>query len=201
VGTTANNRYSIGSRFFVQRTLPHVLGLFRDIIPLAHAAAKTGGTGYEHIYHIFVPKGIDVCADDPRNMLCYSPDRPSSFLLCAFHFRVNFSDIGHVLVTVEPFQDVPECAAQVPSPNGQLADSTNSPLSHELFETITDPDVGASWIAAKSLDLHGFEIGDICQPILNAANDFLVPTFLINGKKYEVQLEYSNKYHGCTNAP
>jgi hypothetical protein len=73
-------------------------------------------------------------------------------------------------------------------------------LSHELFETITDPD-GASWLAIKSLDEHGFEIGDVCQPFVNASRDFLVPTFPINGKKYEVQMEYSNKYHGCTNIP
>jgi hypothetical protein len=27
---------------------------------------------------------------------------------------------------------------------------------------------------------------------------FLDPVFPVNGKNYKIQLEYSNKFHGCT---
>jgi hypothetical protein len=199
VGAIANNRYTVGKSFTVTGTFPHVLGLNRDIAPILHAVAKQAGPGYAHIYHFFIPKGIDICSD-PNNTQCYSPDKPSTWTFCGFHGNGTFPDIGHVVFTVEPYQNVPECGVQLPSPNGQLADSTNSLLSHEVFETITDPD-DQSWFAVKSLNEHGFEIGDVCQPYVNKSLFFLVPTFLINGKKYEVQLEYSNKYHGCTNIP
>jgi hypothetical protein len=43
---------------------------------------------------------------------------------------------------------------QQPSPNGALIDSTADVLSHELFETITDPNLSA-WYNRKSLPLFG----------------------------------------------
>lgn len=67
--------------------------------------------------------------------------------------------------------------------------------------TITDPDPPTGWVANSSLDEQGFEIGDECQPIGNQNFQSLTPTFLLNGKKYELQLEYSNEFHGCANVP
>jgi hypothetical protein len=67
-----------------------------------------------------------------------------TFAFCAYHSSVQFKDIGHVLYGVEPFQDVPGCSVRPGTPNGQLVDSTNNSLSHELFETISDPD-GTAW--------------------------------------------------------
>ena len=92
-----------------------------------------------------------------RGQANYSPDNPATFAFCAFHASVNFSDVGHVLFTVEPFQNVPGCAVGKPSPNGVLVDSTASVLSHQLIETITDPDGDAWWIT-NDLDL--FFAGD-----------------------------------------
>jgi hypothetical protein len=198
IGSVANLRYTVGAHanvsygFYGNTLYPH------DLFAILHAVATTTGTGYSHIYHLFLPKGVDTCFDQSNS--CYSPDNPSNFSFCAYHGSVTFSDIGHVVYTVEPFQNVPGCAVATPSPNGQTADSTNSVLSHELFELITDPDLNA-WFNRTSLDLAGFEIGDECQPLVNSSMDFLVPTFLINGKKYEVQTEYSNHYHACAVVP
>ena len=68
------------------------------------------------------------------------PDNLKSFAFCAYHGGATFRDIGHVLYSVEPFQGVEGCSSRPGAPNGQLADSTNNVLSHETFETITDPD-------------------------------------------------------------
>jgi hypothetical protein len=38
--------------------------------------------------------------------VCYSPDNLSSFFFCTYHGSAGFTDIGHVLYSVEPFQDV-----------------------------------------------------------------------------------------------
>ena len=62
-----------------------------DILGIVHAAAKIAGTGYTHIYHVFIPKGVDTCMDEGP---CYSPDNGNSFVFCAYHFTVKFADLA-----------------------------------------------------------------------------------------------------------
>jgi len=168
-----------------------------DLFAVVHDSAVKLGTpsGYGHEYHVFLPPGIDTCFDETS--ICYSPDNPSAFYFCAYHGSLDFSDIGHVLFSVEPSQDVPGCQAAPPNPNSELIDSTNSVLSHELIETITDPDIDA-WIANNSLIAAGAEIGDLCEPVGNSSGQFLDSTLVLHGHKYELQLEYSNLYHACS---
>jgi hypothetical protein len=200
VGTAANNRYPTSTT--ATATVPlfgsNVVGQ-DDILAIVHTAAKTLGTGYGHVYHVFLPSGVDTCFD--LSSVCYSPDNGASFFFCAYHGSVTFGDIGHVLLSVEPYQNVPGCQAAPPNPNSMLIDSTNSVLSHELIETITDPDPGSGWVSHKSLIDSGAEIGDLCEPLGNASAQFLDPTLTLNGRKYELQLEYGNNYHACTPAP
>jgi hypothetical protein len=167
------------------------------LIAIAHDAAVALGVtsgGYNHEFHIFLPAGIDTCF--PGDSVCYSPDNPATFFFCAYHGSVVFSDIGHVMLSVQPYQNVPGCQAAPPNPNGMLADSTNSVLSHETIETITDPD-GDAWIAGNSLIVAGAEIGDLCEPTGNDNGQFLFSYLNLNGNPYELQLEYSNRYHAC----
>jgi hypothetical protein len=192
VGSTANDRYKEGTASSI--TFPVFTALTdNDILQIAHSAAKAHGTGYGHIYHLFLPQGVDVCFTGTT--VCYSPDNPATFVFCAYHGSVDFTDIGHVLFSVEPFQDVPGCSLTQPSPNGSLIDSTSSTLAHELIETITDPD-GTAWIALNSLGVFGEEIGDLCvDPFGNEA------TTVLGGKAYEIQQMYSNNFHACANVP
>lgn len=207
VGSTRANRYSVApmalnpvSSYCTSPTFCSA----SDILNIVHAAASLTSSGYGNIINVFLPEGTDTCAD-AANTECYSPDDPSTFVFCAYHGSYNFPDIGETLFTVEPYQDVAGCAVAPPTPNGQEADSTDSTLSHELFETITDPDPGSGWVAASSLDEDGYEIGDECQPIGNSSGEFLAPTFPIGrgarAPYYEVQLEYSNRHHDCSSVP
>jgi hypothetical protein len=192
VGSTANDRYKEGNSSSI--TYPVFTALTdNDILQIAHAAAKVHGSGYGHIYHLFFPSGVDICFTGTA--VCYSPDNPATFVFCAYHGSVDFKDLGHVLFTVEPFQDVPGCSINQPSPNGSLIDSTSSTLGHELIETITDPD-GTAWIALNSLGVFGEEIGDLC------VNPFGTEAVsVLDGKPYEIQQMYSNKFHACANVP
>jgi hypothetical protein len=197
VTTSANFRYPVGRSVSINETLQtNVLGL-NDIFSIVHAAAVklSVPSGYNNIVHLFLPRGIDTCFD--LTSICYSPDYPPSFVFCAYHGSVVFNDIGHIMFTVEPYQNVPGCQVATPTPNGALVDSTASVLSHETFETITDPD-GNAWWSDVSLIEQGAEIGDVCEPVGNAAGQFLDPVFIVGGKNYKIQLEYSNKFHGCT---
>ena len=193
-GSTATGRYTLGTAVTVTQSIfAGTSGVptlsENDILTIVHSAAKTNGAGYGHIYHVFIPNGVDTCMDEGP---CYSPDNFGTFAFCAYHFRVHFSDIGNVYYTVEPFQNVLGC--QVPAsptpPNGQLADSTNNILSHELFETITDPDIFTGFRATNTT--FG-EIGDVCQGV--------IAVFGLNAHNYEIQLEYSDTYHACASTP
>lgn len=205
VGATANGRYTVGTNVSASSPLfTNTLGQ-NDILAIVHAAAtKLGMTGYGHIYHLFLPNGVDTCFD--LTSVCYSPDNPPSFAFCGYHGSVTFSDIGHVLLSVEPFQNVDGCSVSTPSPNGALVDSTANVLSHETFETITDPDPPATftdllagnfgWLALNSLTEFGSEIGDVCENPF-----FQYNPVTLNGKSYEIQPEYSNKFHTCAFVP
>jgi hypothetical protein len=191
VGATASNRYTVGTATSINATLPAKLTP-TNILQLVHTAAKAHGSGYDHVYHIFLRSGVDVCTS---TNVCYSPNNSATFVFCAYHGSADFKDLGHVLYSVEPFQNVAGCAVSQPSPNGALIDSTASTLSHELIETITDPD-GDAWIAQSSLIEYGAEIGDICENPFGKNG-----AFLISGKSYAIQSEYSNKYHACSTTP
>jgi hypothetical protein len=195
--TKTSGTYGVGVHVFEHFTMFTNVIDQSDLLALVHDAAVALGTpgGYGHEFHVFLPKGVDTCFD--LSSVCYSPDNLSTFVFCAYHGSVVFSDIGHVMLSVEPYQNVPGCQAAPPNPNGMLADSTNSVLAHELIETITDPDINA-WIADESLIARGAEIGDLCEPIGNSKFQFLDPTLILNGHKYELQLMYSNFYHACS---
>jgi hypothetical protein len=194
VGTSANDRYPVGPGALVSGSFKHKMNN-ADIYAIVHAGASLFGPGYHNVYHVFLPPGQDVCYTGTSPLECYSPDDPNHFYFCAYHGFVDFSDIGHVLFTVEPYQNVGGCQVVEPSPNGVLIDSTDDVLSHETFETITDPDIDA-WLNNLSLDLYGAEIGDECQDF-----DFGYGLVSLNGKNYEIQPEYSNSQHGCAYSP
>lgn len=195
VASTTNGRYTAGTAASVTYPVFTVLS-DNDILQIVHSAAKLIGTGngYNHIFHVFLPSGVDVCFVGTSS--CYSPDNIATFAFCAYHGSVTFNDIHHVLFTVEPYQAVSGCEVAQPSPNGALIDSTSNVLSHETFETITDPDPSSGWVAQSSIPVNLAEIGDLCETLT-----FKYGTFAIGTKTYEVQPEYSNKYHGCANVP
>ena len=206
VGLFASNRYTVGSHTKIGYVPTPVTAPLtdHDMRAIVHfVASATGQTGYGHVYHVFLPPGQDECftpLNPAGNAACYSPDNPNNFFFCGYHSHVNFKDIGHVLYTVQPFQNVDGCNVKPGTPNGQLVDSTNNTLSHELFETITDPD-GSAWFNFTSVALGGAEIGDECSffVFVPPTSFFFDPsTFRIGGHKFAVQPEYSNADHACS---
>ena len=195
--TGTSGTYGVGKHVFASLNLFTNVVSESELFGMVHDAAVALGTpsGYNDEFHVFLPPGIDTCFD--LSNVCYSPDNPPSFVFCAYHGSLQFSDIGHVLFSVEPYQNVPGCQSATPDPNGIKLDSQDSILSHELIETITDPDINA-WIADSSLIAAGAEIGDLCEPVGNGMGQFLDSIVVLNGHKYKIQLEYSNAFHACS---
>jgi hypothetical protein len=212
VHSTEEGRYRVGPSVLMSYTIPSVpLTVTGDIAAIVHAAAAKLGAGLGHIYHVFLPKGVDECIVPG---FCFSPDNSATWVYCAHHASVTFQDIGEVLYTVEPYPDVFQVingttfyACDVgqgtvntnPTPNGVLIDSVSSFVSHETFETITDPHlipltpVGVTgWFSFNS----GDEIGDICENPY-----FLYVPFEVSERLYYIQPEYSNAYHACVTVP
>ncbi|HET8826630.1 MAG TPA: hypothetical protein VFM77_15930 [Terriglobales bacterium] len=204
-GTSADDRYTVFGTDVIISYKPTAKPLIdAQILGVVHAVAAALGTpdGYSNQFHVFLPPGQDECFTDGFKT-CYSPDKPNSFAFCAYHSSADFTDaVGHVLYSVEPFQDVPGCNVRPGTPNGQLADSTNNSLSHELIETITDPD-GTAWWNSLAVVLFGEEIGDECSFILftDSTVYFDPSNVTLNGKNYAIQPEYDNGQHACTTAP
>jgi len=199
IGLSASERYTLGSAAKLSYVPPGVPFTDADMLAVVHAVAvATGKSGYGHIFHVFLPPGQDECFTSAFTV-CYSPDNPKTFAFCAYHGSVDFTDIGHVLYSVEPFQNVPGCQVRPGTPNGQLRDSTNSVLSHELFETLTDPD-GTAWWNSTDNGIFGEEIGDECSFVtFTSTNAYFDPfVFQIEDKSYATQPEYSNALHACS---
>ena len=212
---TGNGRYTV-SEHSVQVNYPDPLDAKHpytdnDILNIVHAVVTANdddgfATGYDNQYHVFLVPGQDECFDSTFSV-CYSPDIPASFAFCAYHGSADFKDIGHVLYSVEPFVNVPGCSVRPGTPNGQLIDSTNNTLSHELTETITDPD-GTAWYNTDDVGMNGEEIGDECSfferfPNANGvvSNYFDPSNVTLNGRAYTIQPEYNNAQSACTTTP
>lgn len=206
VGSAASHRYTLGRSFTVNYPIPagNTLAM-TDVLNIVHDAAQAGGSGYEHIYHVLLPNGIDICFDAIN---CYLPDNVPAWTACWFHGSTTFSDaVGHVIFTILPFQDTDGC--DVPpagTANSQLVDSTNNGLTFNLFEAITNPDNNA-WQGRDISEITGRGIAFICNwqnlgpggPV-----DFEFTNFYqvyhavnLNGRKYSVQPAYSNQIHAC----
>ena len=197
VGTTANNRYTVGVSGRVHYTIPALPLVDSDIQAIVHNMVKQDGglAGYGHEYHVFLPPGQDECFDTTYTVC-------ASNVFCAYHGSTDFSDVGHVIYSVEPYGNVPGCTQLLP--DGTSVTGQNSILSHELIESITDPDGDAWWNFNGNLDLYGYEIGDECQwfTVDSAGNGgFLFDNVTLNGRHYMIQSEYNNHANGCTDGP
>jgi hypothetical protein len=198
VGASGDRRYPVSFALAGHYTLPALPLLDSDMAAWAHAAATAlGVSGYGHIFHIFLTPEQNVCFDSSYSVC-------SSNYFCAYHSSAYFSDIGEVVYTVEPYNvNVFGCNQPAGSPNGGY-DDTYSVLSHEVFETLTDPD-GASWWNFSNSALFGNEIGDECLFLLFDSNGNFAATGGVvqnlGGRLYQVQTEYDNVSHACKTHP
>jgi len=164
-------------------------------------AANSLPVNLSHIYVLYLPKHVESCffagpTTNARNA-CTINYQPSA-AYCAYHsmapngtvyanmpFPIYLSATGFTCGTDVNFPGVIE------TPNGNPdADTVINPTSHEVNESITDPDVSTGWF-----DSSGFENGDECNFIygttLGAPGQFF--NQVINGHHYLTQEEFSNQ--------
>lgn len=180
ISTSANGRYPYGGGIQVTYNTSAQLG-DQDMYNIIHPVAWQYGTGYTHLYHVYFVQGVRQCSTVAGG--CYAV----SGGYCAYHSSVNFSDIGHTIYSFEGYQNISGCS----SPSGRVADSTDSTMSHEMYEAITDPDVNNGTLGWYNSSKG--EIGDICRSYYGNVG--------LNGTTYDIQKEWSNRYSACSFSP
>lgn len=146
-------------------------------------------------YFVFTGYGIQSCQDKND---CSFPTANDGFY-AGYHLYFVDPQTGEPVI----YATLPDIADTLPdsgamqdgsklSPNGDwIADSEISVMSHEQFESITDPFLRA-WG-----DKSGQEIADKCQELYGTVNQFGADV-LLHGDPYVVQEEWSNAAGGCT---
>jgi hypothetical protein len=160
---------------------------------------------YTHEYVMLTPKHVASCfyglSTANKHNVCTIDHYPSAGY-CAYHtmFGPDYPVSGTVYANMPfPIYQSPvgfTCGSDarghgtVESPNGQKdADVEVSPLSHEIMESITDPNTFNGWF-----DDFGLENGDECAYVFGTMSG--TPGALwnqtINGHNYLTQEEFSN---------
>ena len=160
-----------------------------------------------HIYVLYLPKGVESCfnpgstTSTAGGQFCTINHQPTA-AYCAYHSTSTRSAVYANMAY--PVYDSPvgfTCGsdARFPteeSPNGNPdADTEVSPLSHEINESITDPDTETGWY-----DSSGNENGDDCAYIFGRTAGATGAYYnqVINGGHFLTQEEFSNKVFNST---
>jgi hypothetical protein len=182
----------------------------------AKVAANSLPSDLGHLYVMLLPKHVESCfnAGSTASSLnaCTLNHQPSA-AFCAYHSQATN---GSVYANM-PFpayksgtgfsctaEGLDGGAATIQSPNGDPdADVEISPLSHEMAEAITDPDVQTGWYDQPTATDGGNENGDNCAYIYGALSGTAGLHFnqTVNGHHYLTQEEFSNQGFNSGGAP
>lgn len=158
-----------------------------------------------HIYVLFLAKHVESCffagSTTTAANACTINHEPSA-AYCAYHsqatsnavysnmpYPIYNSPVGFTCGTEKNF-------GTIESPNGNPdADVEISPTSHEINESITDPDTNTGWY-----DSSGFENGDECAYIFGQTHGQPGRLYnqVIGGFRFLTQEEFSNRDFNIT---
>jgi hypothetical protein len=198
-GTAANPL----TRFDIQNVI-------RSVMTSKSWSANNGN----NLFVVFTPNNVISCFDVAKHACIRGSAEGSD--ACGWHWNFVVSTKQVIYADMPDVAINPSCLTSViagagKGPNGDpTADSEINILSHELFESITDPqpfnNPGWYYLAYSS-----GEIGDLCNFNFGApsvepdGSDLLLNPTIASpkalGDPYLVQMEYSNALHGCTFDP
>jgi hypothetical protein len=165
----------------------------------AKVAANNLPSDLGHLYVMLLPKHVESCFNPGSTATsangCSLNHQPSA-AYCAYHSQAaNGSVYANMPFPAYQSDTGFSCTEEslgggIQAPNGDTdADVEISPLSHEMAEAITDPDVSTGWY-----DSLGNENGDDCAYIYGALSGLPGAHYnqTVNGHHYLTQEEFSN---------
>ena len=158
-----------------------------------------------HVYVLYLPKHVESCfnrgSTTTSSNQCTINHQPSA-AYCAYHSEASSSAVyANLPFPVYQSGTGFTCGSDstlgaIESPNGNPdADTEVSPTSHEVNESITDPDTSTGWY-----DSSGFENGDECAYVFGGTQGTAGQLYnqVINGLHFLTQEEFSNKDFALT---
>jgi Cep192 domain 4 len=147
-------------------------------------APTTDAEGNNNTYYaIFFPHGQFITMGG--NVSCLD--------FCAYHGTIASAQVGEIYYGVHPDMQAGSGCDLGCGDGATPFDNYTSVASHEMVETITDPEVGLASFLAPPLawyDSVNGEIGDIC----NQQQGSIIGA---DGRRYTVQKEFSNAANDC----
>jgi PKD repeat protein len=166
-------------------------------------------TDLEHIYMLLTPPKVEDCFD-AFAFQCSAGVSGGFAAYCAYHSNARQADGSQLIYTNDPFVGTGAAAAGCTDgnfPNGISDSALEGGLSHEHNEAITDPEPNNAW---TDFGGGGGESADKCrvfepeeefgEPLGEeevAPGEFVKWNQEINGHRYWIQQEWSNKGHTC----
>lgn len=146
-----------------------------------------------HLYMVFLPKGVESCstsADGAQGGSCTVNYHRGGF--CGYHSSTTPASVIYADIPFPSYSSPAPytCAGMVESLSASPdADVVISTVSHELNESITDPEGSAWW------DAKGYEIADECAYIYGTLSGPTGEQYnqTINGHHYFTQEQASNE--------
>jgi hypothetical protein len=136
----------------------------------------------------FIITGLDVesCFDSGHND-CSATDTNGNADYCAYHSYSDVTGAGKNAIYGNMPDMSTRCSSGISPNNDSYADNLINVMSHEHFESVTDPYLNA-WY-----DSSGNEVGDKCAWQFGSGPSDVT----LNGNGFFVQKEWSNASSGC----
>ena len=159
-------------------------------------------TGIDVQYFVLTPENVGSCFDSGSTECSYTS-------YCGYHSYAGSGSSQIVYADMPWAYKVPGCdvgeAFGAGYPNADFIDPVVSVFSHELSETMTDPNLDA-WMQEGGAD-GGYEIGDKCAYIYGSGGYASLSGLSFNGSgywnlalegnDYLMQLEFDNRLANC----
>lgn len=160
-----------------------------DIESAIDADAKNTSTATDDVYLVLLPRGVHACHHSPIKLTGGTVDNASD---CSIGDSTGVTGGWHDTTPGGRTYAIALGSSWLASggiaPNDLVTDAYLNTISHELFETFTDPQVGQSWTTSGACGSS--EIGDLCVDR---------PSFFQVGatRAYSIQSEWSNARAAC----
>jgi hypothetical protein len=186
----------LGGSYVDTRAYPHAGTLSDPLLDddvqgeITRAIAQNHWTSdLDHEFFVVTAYDTQECGDASLRACTATGDTRG---FCAYH-DVFAGTVYAYIPVVSPCTYLPSFQ-QNGSPNGDhVADAVIDSMSHEHFESVTDPQ-GQGWYDKSPRD---GEIGDKCDESFGAIQPDGSNVTLNNGHSYIVQMEWSNRANGC----
>ena len=209
------------SPFNASRPCVTDLGVQRQLVSYIKAHSLPTGIGHEYV--VFFPPGMESCFAEtgPEAAIC------SGKYYCGYHGSLEAGTAKEVEYANEPDNADPQYGLGcLPEEGLKAGYATIDSTSHEVSESVTDPEVGSeiagkerlSWYDKNRLYVEPLEeefeygeIGDMCAYEYRQGDEALeylsengafdsngTPNQTINGHQYLLQLEWDNAHSTCS---